>query len=167
MSVPSSTLHVLCGKVAAGKSTLAATLAAQDATVLIAEDDWLIALYAEQMTSLSDYVRCATKLRSVMGPHIVSLLKSGTSVVLDFPANTVEARQWIRGVLRDSGAAHQLHLLNTPDDVCLARLRQRNATGDHPFAVTEEQFRQISKHFVTPAPDEGFDIVLHGVPTEL
>lgn len=41
------TLHMICGKIAAGKSTLAARLAEADRTVLIAEDDWLGALYAD------------------------------------------------------------------------------------------------------------------------
>ena len=41
------TLHFFCGKIAAGKSTLAAKLAEQEGTVLIAEDAWLAALYAD------------------------------------------------------------------------------------------------------------------------
>lgn len=96
-----------------------------------------------------------------MAPHISSLLNAGVSIVLDFPANTVENRAWMRDILEATDASHQLHVLNPPDDLCLARLRQRNAQGDHPFAVTEEQFRRFSKHFVAPSPDEGFNIVLH------
>lgn len=61
----------------------------------------------------------------------------------------------------ETGADHQLHVLDVPEEVCIARLRARNAQGDHPFVATEEQFRQLSKHFVAPTPDEGFNIVLH------
>ncbi|MBR9651874.1 AAA family ATPase [Thalassovita aquimarina] len=161
MSLTSPTLHMLCGKIAAGKSTLASRLAGLDGTVLIAEDDWLNALFAEEMSSPSDYVRCASKLRKVMGPHITTLLNAGVSVVLDFPANTVENRDWMRGILEATNASHQLHLLVSSDELCLARLRERNAQGDHPFAVTEAQFRRFSEHFVAPSPDEGFNIVVH------
>ncbi|MCR8725178.1 AAA family ATPase [Frigidibacter sp. ROC022] len=162
MSSASPVLHMLCGKIAAGKSTLAARLGRQDRTVLLAEDEWLGALFADRMTTARDYVRCAASLQQVMGPHVVSLLNAEVSVVLDFPANTVESRKWMRSILDRTAAAHQLHVLNPPDEVCLARLRARNAQGDHPFAATEEQFRQFSRHFVAPSPEEDFNIVVHG-----
>lgn len=161
MSSASPTLHLMCGKIASGKSTLAARLGSMHGAVVIAEDDWLNALYAQEMSSISDYMRCASKLRQVMGPHVVSLLNAGVSVVLDFQANTIEARRWMRDILEQTDAAHKLHVLDVPDDVCMARLHARNARGEHPFAATEEQFRQVSRHFVAPSPDEGFDIVLH------
>jgi predicted kinase len=161
MSPSSPTLHMLCGKIAAGKSTLAARLARQDKTVLVAEDAWLNALFADEMTSASDYVRCAAKLRTIMGPHIASLLNAGVSVVLDFPANTVANRDWLRGIIAKTDASHRLHVLDASDELCLARLRKRNAQGDHPFAATEKQFRQFTRHFVAPSPDEGFNVVVH------
>jgi len=158
------TLNLLCGKIASGKSTLTAQLGNQDNTVVISEDEWLAALYADQMSSISDYVRCSSKLRKVMGDHVVSLLNAGVSVVLDFPANTVETRDWMQGILEQTKASHQLHVLDVPDEVCLARLQARNDQGDHAFAATEEQFGQLSKHFVAPSQDEGFNIVMHTEP---
>ncbi len=156
------TLHMLCGKIAAGKSTLAGRLAADQGTILLAEDDWLHALFADQMSSPQDYVRCAAKLRGIMAAHVASLLQAGVSVVLDFPANTVETRAWMRSLIDQTGAAHQLHVLDVPDDLCLARLRLRNAGGVHPFAATEAQFHAFSKHFTYPAEQEGFTLVMHG-----
>lgn len=161
MTDSSSTLHMLCGKIAAGKSTLARKLGSLDGTVLVCEDAWLNALYRDEMSSVSDYVRCASKLRDIMGPHISSLLNAGVSVVLDFPANTVEQRDWMRGILETTSASHQLHVLDASDALCLARLRERNAGGEHPFAVTEGQFHRISKHYAAPTPEEGFNLVMH------
>ena len=161
MPDPSSILHMLCGKIAAGKSTLAASLASAPGTILIAEDDWLNALFADELVSLPDYVRCSSKLRQIMAPHVTAVLNAGVSVVVDFPANTVEQRRWMRGILEDTTASHRLHLLEAPDEVCLARLRERNRQGDHPFAVTEAQFHQVSSHFAAPSPDEGFKVVRH------
>lgn len=161
MTRTSPTLHMMCGKMAAGKSTLAAQLSQADGTVYLSEDVWLGALFSDQMTSPKDYVRCAAKLKDVMGPHVVSLLQAGVSVVLDFPANTAAARAWMRGLLDQTEADHQLHWLDTPDDLCLERLRARNAKGDHPFAPTEAQFHLFSKHFEPPHPDEGLQILRH------
>ncbi|WP_425092180.1 AAA family ATPase [Tropicimonas sp. S265A] len=158
----SVTLHLLCGKVASGKSTLAKRLARADGTVLISEDAWLDALFGEEMASLSDYVRCTSKLRNAMGPHVTALLRAGVSVVLDFQANTVETRKWMRGLLDGTHAEHKLHILDVPDEVCIARLHARNAEGAHPFAVSDAQFRQVTKHFAFPSAGEGFNLVWNG-----
>ncbi|WP_424928620.1 AAA family ATPase [Amaricoccus tamworthensis] len=156
-----ATLHMLCGKIAAGKSTLAARLLEEPGTVLIAEDEWLHALYGDEMATPRDFVRCSGRLRQVMGPHVAGLLRAGMSVVLDFQANTVDARRWMHGVAEAAGVDHRLHYLDVPDEVCLARLKARNAQGDHPFAATEEQFVQITKYFVPPSPEEGLTLVVH------
>lgn len=96
-------LHLLCGKIAAGKSTLAHQLAQQTGAVIISEDAWLAHLFAEEMQDVADYVRCAGKLRNAMTPHLISLLQCGVSVVLDFPANTVGQRQWMKAVIQCTG----------------------------------------------------------------
>lgn len=158
------TLHLLCGKIASGKSTLAARLSAEPGAVLVAEDDWLDALFADELKALQDYVRCSAKLRGAMGPHVAKLLGAGVSVVLDFAANTVAQRAWMREILASTEAAHRLHWFDVPDEVCLARLHARNASGEHPFVVTDEQFRRVSSHFVPPTADEGFEIVVHSAP---
>lgn len=156
-----TTLHLMCGKIAAGKSTLAAELSQQAGTVLIAEDAWLHALFGDQMGSAQDYVRCSKRLRQIMQPHVEALLNTGVSVVLDFPANTVETRVWLRELVATTRVAHRLHLLEVSDEVCLERLRMRNVSGQHPFRVTEAQFHNISMHFMPPTDEEGFNVVLH------
>ena len=155
------TLHLICGRIASGKSTLATELGHRHATVVIREDDWLFGLYRDEMTTIADYLRCAARLREVIGPHVVALLNAGVSVVLDFQANTVETRAWMRSFLDRTDAAHVLHVLDVSEEVCLERLRARNAAGEHPFSVTEAQFRQISRHFALPTSEEGFEVQVH------
>jgi len=162
MASNAPTLHLICGKIAAGKSTLAARLGCAPNTVVISEDDWLSALFADEIKTGQDYVRFATKLKAVIGPHVADLLNAGLSVVLDFPANTVEFRRWMHGILEATDADHVLHVLDVPEDVCLARLRARNSAGDHAFAANEEQFRRFSEFFVPPSPEEGFNVVRVG-----
>lgn len=164
MSSTTPVLHMLCGKIASGKSTLAAELAGQAGTVRISEDDWLGPLFADQMSTPADYVRCSAKLRGVMGPHVAALLNAGFSVVLDFPANTVENRQWMRSILDQTKATHQLHVMTASNEVCLARLHARNAKGEHAFAATDEQFHRFSRYYTVPTADEGFTLVLHDAP---
>jgi len=155
-------LHLLCGKIASGKSTLAAELGAMPGCVVISEDRWLAALYQDEMQSVADYVRVAAKLREAMTPHLVALLKAGITVVLDFPANTRTNRDWMRSVIEASSAAHCLHYLDVPDAVCKSRLHMRNQGGDHAFAATDEQFALITRYFEPPQEKEGFNLVRHG-----
>jgi predicted kinase len=154
-------LHLVCGKIASGKSTLAGKLASQPQTVLINEDQWLSTLYPEEMNSIADYVNFSGRLRTVMGQHVDALLRAGLCVVLDFPANTVDFRQWMRGIFENAEAAHELHFLDVADDVCKQRLRQRNESGQHEFAPTDEDFDLISGYFVPPSAAENFNIVLY------
>ncbi|WP_332607794.1 AAA family ATPase [Achromobacter sp. ESBL13] len=156
-----ATLHFLCGKIAAGKSTLAAQLAAQPHTVLISEDAWLAALYPGEILGIADYARCADRLRNAMGSHVAALVGAGVSVVLDFPANTLAGRQWLLDVARQAGCPHQLHYLRASDALCKARLRARNASGTHAFSTSDAQYDAITAYFVEPDPREGLTIVTH------
>ncbi|EIK96332.1 hypothetical protein PMM47T1_12006 [Pseudomonas sp. M47T1] len=153
-----ATLHLLCGKIASGKSTLATHLAEAPNTVRVSEDVWLARLYKDQMHSVADYVRCAALLRDAIGPHVQALLAIGVNVVLDFPANTPANRQWMRSLFEHARAEHILHVLGVADDVCKARLRARNAGGEHEFAASDEQFELISRYFSLPTAEEGFTV---------
>ncbi|CAN5297207.1 ATP-binding protein [soil metagenome] len=153
-----ATLHMICGKIAAGKSTLAGELAARPATIRISEDAWLSCLYKDEQKTIEDYVRNSRRLRAVMGDHIVTLLQAGLSVVLDFPANTPASRQWMRSLFERAGVSYQLHFLDVPDDVCKTRLRARNAAGTHSFNATDAEFDLFTSYFVPPSADEGFKI---------
>lgn len=152
------TLHMLCGKIAAGKSTLAHRLADTPGGILLDQDSWLARLYPGEIASLDDYVRCSGRLRSAVGPHVIALLGAGLSVVLDYPANTVAGRIWMRGLFEAAAAAHVLHWLDVPDTVCKQRLRQRNRDGQHDFAPSEADFELFTQYFVPPSPAEGFSV---------
>lgn len=153
------TLHMVCGKIASGKSTLTRRLADKPKTLLISEDEWLSRLYPGEINALSDYVRCTARLRDIMGNHIEQLLRAGNSVVLDFPANTPASRDWMRGIFSNAGVAHCLHYLNVTDEECKTRLRRRNEDGSHRFKTSETEFDTITRYFVAPSLDEGFNLV--------
>jgi predicted kinase len=154
-------LYLLCGKIASGKSTLARRLAARPATLLLSEDHWTSHLFLDELKTIEDYGRYSARLRAAMGPHIVDILRQGLSIVLDFPANTVSNRNWLRALITQANVVHELHLLDVPDAVCKQRLRERNEGGEHPFQVSEAEYDQFTLYFVPPAPSEGFNVVVH------
>jgi predicted kinase len=82
----STTLYLLCGKIAAGKSTLARRLAAQPATLLITMDHWMSTLFPTENETIEDFVRLSARLRAAaaMGPHVVDILRQDLSAFLIF-----------------------------------------------------------------------------------
>lgn len=155
------TLYLLCGKIAAGKSTLARQLAARPATLLVSEDHWTSTLYPVELKTIEDYGRLSARLRAAMTPHIVDILHQGLSVVLDFAANTLRRRSWMRSLIDTAGVPHELHYLDLPDELCRQRLQQRNTGGEHQFHVSDAEFEQFTAHFLPPAADEGFNVIVH------
>ena len=154
-------LYLLSGKIGAGKSTLAARLARQPGTFLLSEDTLLSELYNGEINDISDYIRSSIRLKYALKDHIVALLRAGSSVVLDFPANTPESRRWGRELFEAADVAHELHYLDIPNTVCKSRLRARNKTGDHPFKASDAEFDMFSRFFIPPMPEEGFNVVRH------
>jgi predicted kinase len=154
-------LYLLCGKIAAGKSTLANRLAARPATLLISEDHWTSNLFADNLKTIDDYTRLSARLCAAIGPHVVDILQQGLSVVLDFQANTVARRQWMRSLIDRAGVGHELHLLDVPDAICKRRLAERNASDSHPFQVSDADYDLFTSYFVPPGPGEGFNVIVH------
>ncbi len=154
-------LHLFCGRIAAGKSTLAGALAAGPRTVLIALDDWMAVLYPTENRSIEDFAILTTRIRAVMGPHVVAMLRNGVSVVLDFPANTLLWRGWMRSIIEEAKVHHELHWLDTPDAVCRERLRRRNESREHRYVVDDATYDRFMRYFVPPTEEEAFNIVVH------
>jgi predicted kinase len=157
-------LLFICGKMAAGKSTLSKELAAREDAVHLSLDGLLGALYPGELIDLAAFVKYSTRLQSVLTPHIVALLTKGVSVVLDFPANTKRQRAWFRQLLEMSGSDHELHFIMASDEVCKRQLKQRSQElGLPPDAkwTTEADFEEVTAYFDPPAVDEGFNIIRH------
>ena len=159
-----ATLHSICGKIGAGKSTLADELAAPPGVIAMSEDTWLAGLYPGEIADLPAYADRSRRLRRVLGPHLQALLAAGITVGLDFPANRLQTRDWARDIARAAGAAHVVHWLDVPDAECLARLRRRNALGQHPFQTNDAEFAQITALFEPPRAGEGSPVVHHSWP---
>lgn len=64
------------------------------------------------------------------------MLRAGCSVVLDFPANTVASRNWMKMLADTSGAEHCLHYLD----------------------VSDAEFDHITSFFAPPSAAAGFNV---------
>ena len=155
-------LIFFCGKMAAGKSTLAKELAARELAVVLSQDDLVERLFPREITDIPSYVKFAGRLNSAIGPHVVSLLILGTSVVLDFPGNTRSQRAWFRELFEQAGVEHELHFIDAPDALCKRQLKERSKhlPPGTPW-TSEAEFDLIMAHFLPPVDDEQFNVIRH------
>jgi predicted kinase len=158
-----ATLHFICGKAGAGKTTLARELARTLPAVVFCEDEWIATLGFE-IRSLEDFIQAASRCRRVIGPLARELLGLGVSVVFDFGGNTSRSRQWVRSIFEAAHAEHVLHVIEASDAACLENIRRRNQQqppGVYWGHVSEEMFHAVTPYFTPPEPEEGFRVQLH------
>ncbi len=155
-------LIFLCGKMAAGKSTLARDLAERERAVLLVQDQFLDRLYPDEIVDIPGFVKYSSRLKNALEPHVCALLAKGVSVVLDFPGNTKAQRAWFRGLFERAGVEHELHFVDASDALCKRQLKDRSE-GLPPGApwTTDAEFEAITAYFQPPSEDEGFNVVRH------
>ena len=155
-------LIFFCGKMAAGKSTLAKQLVQREEAVLLVQDELLVSLYPGEITDIAGFVRCSSRLQKALAPIICAFLSKGISVVLDFPGNTKAQRAWFRELFERASVDHELHFIDVSDAVAKSQLRNRSS--DLPPGTrwtTEAEFEAITQYFQPPSEDEGFNVVRH------
>ncbi|WP_375723672.1 ATP-binding protein [Arcobacter sp. KX21116] len=153
-------LYFMCGKMAAGKSTLSKKLAEENNAILLSEDEILKKLYPNEIKTIEDYIKYSRRLKDMMKNHIIELLNKGNSVVLDFPANTIIQREWFQKIFEESHVDHIMHYVKRSDDMCKMQLKKRNEnlSKDEPL-IDESTFDAITKYFQEPQENEGFNII--------
>lgn len=155
-------LIFMCGKMAAGKSTLARALAQRDNAVLLVQDEFLDRLFPGEIADLQDFVEFSSRLKHALGPHVCALLSKGISVVLDLPGNTRAQRAWFCELFERAHAEHELHFVDAPDALGKRQLRERSKhlPAGTPW-TTDAEFEAITRYFQPPSKDERFNVVRH------
>ena len=160
--ITSAKLIFLCGKMAAGKSTLARDLAERENALLLVQDEFLEKLFPGEITDMPGFVKCSRRLNNALAPHICALLSKGISVVLDFPANTKTQRTWFRQIVERANVEHELHFVDASDSLCKSQLedRSKHLPAGSPW-TTEAEFEAVTAYFQPPSEDEKFNVVRH------
>lgn len=158
-------LFFFCGKMAAGKSTLAREIAQREDAVLIVQDELLSKLFPGEIVDIPGYIKYSSRLKDGIAAHICSLLSKGLTVVLDFPGNTRTQRAWFRELFERANADHELHYVEVTDELCKRQLRERSKELAEGSAFTSDaEFDAITKYFQAPSDDENFNIIRHQRP---
>ncbi|SET57093.1 AAA domain-containing protein [Nitrosomonas marina] len=127
--------------------------------VLISEDEWLGSLYPNQISGLNDYIKLSKLLKPQIKNLVQAILQTGADVVMDYPANTLAQREWLKSIFSEIDAPHELIFIDLPNDICLKQIEKRRLENpDREKTDTIEMFEVVTKHFLGPTSQEGFNI---------
>ena len=80
--------------------------AEEKSAVLLSEDQWLSQVYPNQIRTFDDYIRLSRQIRPLVENLVKDILRTGTNVVMDFPANTVSQREWFITLCEEAESEH-------------------------------------------------------------
>ena len=153
------TLIFFCGKMGSGKSTKSQEIAKEMQAVLLSEDEWLSLIYPDEIINFDSYLKYSSRIKPLLKSHVQNILNTGVSVVMDFPANTKNQRQWFKEIYSEHDIPHKLVYLKASDQLCLKQIKQRRITNpERENFDTEEVFHQVNSYFQPPSVNEVFNI---------
>lgn len=149
------TIHVMCGLVAAGKTTLARELSLELPAVRLSRDEWMLRLQGGRYDE-SAYVERLGTCTELMWDVALQVVAAGASVVLDWNFWSRERRADARHRAEAAGIHVVVEWLDVPAEDAVARARRRS--GNKPtdsHEVDEEGVLHLSSIFEPPAPTNG------------
>lgn len=153
-------LTCFCGKMGSGKSTKSQAISIEKHAVLISEDAWLEAHYPEQIHSFDDYLQLSKRIKPFIKSHVQNILKAGTDVVMDFPANTVAQRAWFKQLCLEINCEYELYFLDVSDTQCLSQIaRRRSESPERASFDHEAMFHYVTQFFEPPQEHEALNII--------
>ncbi|NJD01816.1 MAG: ATP-binding protein [Ruminiclostridium sp.] len=155
-----STVFMICGNTAAGKSTYSLKLAKQENAIRFSIDPWMQTLYgADYDPQIHDFVwlidrteRCKIQMREIAE----LLIKQNINIILDFGFGDIESRNYYKKWAESFGAEVSLHFLDVSTEERRERVHKRNKEQGptYAFKVTDKMFDYVEPMFTPPSEDE-------------
>jgi predicted kinase/antitoxin (DNA-binding transcriptional repressor) of toxin-antitoxin stability system len=158
---PRPIVHLMCGLVGAGKTTLARQLAAELPGLRFSRDEWMIRLYG---LSYDDprYVEHLDPCTELIWDVAVEALRLGVNVILDWNHWSRQRRAEALARARTAGFDAVVHFLDVPIDTAMRRTRHRSSTRPaDAHRIDGAAVQHFAMIFEQPADDEGLHIVRH------
>jgi len=149
-----ASLHLMCGMVGAGKTTLAKQLEADTGAVRLSPDEWIARLMANP-NERAEADRLRDTVEALQWESALALLAAGGDVILENGFWGRGEREDRRDAAQKLGAQVYLHFLDPPENELWRRLVKRNATvTTGAYRVTREELHEWIGWFQKPGPEE-------------
>jgi len=153
------TVHIICGPLGAGKTTVARRLAETQGVLRFSLDEWVMQLFGRNAPHpmvfewwVERCSLCSTRIWSVCRDVLVQ----GMDVVLDFGFPRLAHREEYRALATEAGAKVHLHIVGADVALRRQRVRARNRDQRETFAllVTDEMFEGSESWWEPPSGTE-------------
>lgn len=164
-------VHIVCGPLGAGKTTIARRLAKEHGAVRFSLDEWVMQLFGSEAPAPMRFEwwadrckRCSERIWSTAQ----CILANGLDVVLDFGFPRSADREEYRGRATQIGAIVHLHVVTAAPDLRWKRVQARNRDKLETFAlvVTEAMFAGSEHWWEHPSDAELAGAVTMHTPEE-
>ena len=150
-------LYLTVGLPGSGKTTWARRVAEEEGILRLTPDEWMAPLFND---SDADGRRDILEGRMIWVAHEV--LRSGSSVVLDFGCWSPEERYAIRAIAESAGARFVLQHMSIPEDERRARARERWQTA--PEATFPMSDHDHDRFLALCVPPSGAELSYSPIP---
>jgi len=159
-------IHLICGPIGAGKTTIAHQLAEQHSAIRFSEDEWLSNLFIPDAPEnlLDEHIEMVAawasekyqRCRGQIWPVCEQILQQGVHVVLDGAAANKEQRDKIRQKAIKAGVGFKLYYATADTETRRSRVLERNVKGGKTYSmeVTAEMFELMENFFEIPDKSE-------------
>jgi len=165
------TVHIICGPLGAGKTTVARRLAQTQGALRFSLDEWVMQLFGTEAPHpmvfewwVERCSRCSKRIWSVCR----DVLGQGFDVVLDFGFPGLAHREEYRALAAEAGATVHLHIVDADVALRRQRVRERNRDQRETFAllVTDGMFEGSESWWEPPSGIElGGAVTFHTIET--
>ena len=149
-------VHLICGKICSGKSTLAKTLAKEKNAVILSCDEVTWALFDNDLGEKHDEM--TGRIRAYLLQKTDEIIRTGTDVILDWGFWTASYRREIREHFAAAGIEARWHHATVTPEEWERRIEKRNAAvlagESHDYFVDEGLRAKLEQLFEEPAENE-------------
>ena len=149
-------IHLICGRICSGKSTLAEALSRESGAVLLSCDELMTTLFPEPLGE--NYDAAAARAKAYLHNQAARLARSGMDVILDWGFWRRDERESVRSFYAGWGIETRWHCVEPAGEDWQRNIRARSeavrAGATDVYELDEGLLDKMNRLYEAPAPEE-------------
>lgn len=142
-------VHIMCGKIASGKTTYAKKLSEKHRAVILSVDDLMQKLY-DRCPGEKQHTETVKRIMNYFYELAEDAVSKGIDVILDYGYWTRADRKRTREYFEGKGIKTALYYIQVPEKTRLSQLERRNKTLKDSQIIEENMREKLDAYFEEP-----------------